>query len=485
LLVSLLVLKKISKNVFSLEKKNKMIVSPKVFVSDEFSNVLNTETGNSSLAQLENISTLPGLLKVVALPDIHPGYGAPIGTVTASSLNEGMIAFASTGFDINCGVHSLILPIKINEIKKVSESLANALFKRVPVGLGTKSELELTMNSFDELLEKGAEFVVKKGYGTKKDLLLTEDKGKVLGANPKNVSQKAKERGLDQIGTLGSGNHYLEIQEVSKVFDEKIAKKFGLKKTNAVVSIHCGSRALGHQVASDYLSLLEGIPKKYGFDIPSKELACAPFSSEEGQKYFSAIQCASNAAFANRLVIAEIARRVIAKELSISEKQIKTLYDVGHNTAKVEKHLIGNESKKKQKILVQRKGSTRGFGPNCSELPSKYSSTGQPIIVGGSMGTSSFILSGTKKAMSETIGSTIHGAGRKLSRTNANQNWSGENILEELKSKGITIKARSIKSLSEEAPSAYKEINSVVNIVHNLGISKKVVELKPIICIKG
>jgi tRNA-splicing ligase RtcB len=300
--------------------------------------------------------------------------------------------------------------------------------------------------------------------------------------NPKDVSDKAKERAYDQVGTLGSGNHYCEVQEIEKIFDEKAAKIFGIEKGKTFVSIHCGSRALGHQIGTDYLEILDNAAKKYGISIPERDLVCAPIESEEGKKYFSAINAATNAAFANRQVIGVLVKRTIARVMGASEKEIKTFYDIGHNTAKLEKHLI--EGKKKE-VLVQRKGSTRGFAPGMKEVPLEYRKAGQPVIVGGSMGTSSFILKGTEKAMQGTFGSTIHGAGRSMSRTSALKKWKPEELLKQLNEKGIIVKAHSLKGLPEEAPEAYKNISSVVEIMHRAGISEKVAELKPMICIKG
>jgi tRNA-splicing ligase RtcB (3'-phosphate/5'-hydroxy nucleic acid ligase) len=477
-------LKKIRKNVYSFEKETTMNISPKIFADEQIISVLKEETTNqnNSLNQLKNISSLPGLVGVVCLADIHPGYGAPIGTVTASDLKEGVITFAATGFDINCGVHSLIIPLTAKEIESKKKEFAEHLFKDIPAGVGIGGKLKLNKSEMDELLINGAEYIVKKGYGSKKDLNFIEEKGRIKKVDANSVSDKAKERAFDQIGTLGSGTHYCEIQKIEKVFDFNIAKKFGLKEGETFVSIHCGSRALGHQIGNDYLPLLDNAVKKYNINISNRDLVCAPFNSEEGQKYFSAINAGTNAAFANRFVIGTLVKRTIAKVFGINEKDTKTFYDVGHNTAKIETHKIEG---KKMKLLIQRKGSTRGFGPSCKEVTLKYRAVGQPVIVGGSMGTNSFILSGTKTAMLETFGSTIHGAGRSMSRTSALAKWSPQQLLEELNQKGIIIKAHSLKGLAEEAPSAYKDILKVVEILDKTDISKKVAKLKPMICIKG
>jgi len=480
-------IKKIDEHTYEIPKEGAMTVPGRIIANKKIMDVVLNDYAQDSMhnpiKQIINACSLPGLVKhSLAMPDLHVGYGTVIGSVTASDLKEGVITFAATGFDINCGVHSLILPLTAKEVAEKKKELAEQLFKDVPAGLGIRGKLVLTKSEMDEVLEKGAAFAVKKGFGTKKDLKLMEEEGCVLGADANVVSDKAKERALDQIGTLGSGNHYCEVQEIEKVFDEKAAKVFGLKEKGTFLSIHCGSRALGHQIGTDYLSVLDGAVKKYNIKIPERDLVCAPIESEEGQKYFSAIKAGSNAAFANRFVIGALAKGAIAKVFGINAEGVKTFYDIGHNTAKIEKHLIEG---KKQSVLVQRKGSTRGFGPGNAKVPLKYRKVGQPVIVGGSMGTNSFVLKGTKRAMDETFGSTIHGAGRSMSRTQALTKWTGEQLLADLAAKGILIKARSVKGLPEEAPSAYKDILSVVEVMHRAGISEKVAKLKPLICIKG
>jgi tRNA-splicing ligase RtcB (3'-phosphate/5'-hydroxy nucleic acid ligase) len=462
-------------------KTEKMTVPAKLFVNDSMINELKEEekTNWSTLKQIKNTATLPGLQKqVIALSDCHPGYGFCIGGVIASDLNEGVITFAAVGFDINCGVRTIKTGLTFDEINLKKKELAELLFKEIPAGLGVKGKLELKPTEIDEVLEKGAKYVVEKGYGIKSDLNFIEENGCIKEANPENVSMKAKQRQFKQVGTLGSGNHYLEVQEVQELFDEKTAKAFGLKMNECVVSIHCGSRALGHQIGTDYLEYLDKAVKKYKINIPDKELVCAPIQSEEGQKYFSAVNAGINCAFANRQVLTHLTRNVFSKLFELKEKQIQTLYDVGHNTAKIEEH-------NGKKLLVQRKGATRGFGPGRKEIPKEYRKFGQPVLIGGSMGTNSFILAGTEKAMNETFGSTIHGAGRKKSRNAAKKELNEKKVQDYLNEKKVLVKGHSIKGLIEEAPQAYKDINEVIEVVHKTGISKKIAKLKPLICIKG
>ncbi|MCX6800925.1 MAG: RtcB family protein [Candidatus Diapherotrites archaeon] len=480
-------IKKISEFIYEVPKEGNMRVPGRIYGNENTIAALNDEFQKNpnwnSLQQMENGAGLPGIQKYLfALADVHCGYGLPIGSVFAADPNEGVITFGGIGFDINCGVHSLIVPLKASEVEKKKKEIAEQLFRDVPAGLGSKGNLELGSGELDEVMEKGAEFVVERGCGRREELKFIEENGCVNGADPKNVSEKAKQRALRQIGTLGSGNHYCEIQEIEKIFDEEAAEAFGLEKEGVLVSIHCGSRALGHQIGTDYLSILAEASRKYKINIPDRELVCAPIESEEGQDFFSAVKCGMNAAFANRQAIASLVRRSFAKVFGISEAEVKTLYDVGHNTAKMERHKVNGKMKE---LLVQRKGSTRGFGPDRGEVPSKYRKVGQPVIVGGTMGTHSFILKGTEKAMEETFGSTIHGAGRAMSRTRALKMWTGSQMVQELEKKGILIKAKSLKGLPEEAPLAYKDVEEVVNIMHKAGISTKVAMVKPMVCVKG
>jgi len=368
------------------------------------------------------------------------------------------------------------------EIKNKKQLIADALFKEVPAGLGVKGKVNLSFEEIDDLLLNGAEFSVKNGFGLKEDLKFIENNGKVKGALPKQVSQRAKQRQFKQLGTLGSGNHYLEVQIVDEIFDSAAAKAYDIKKNQVLISFHCGSRALGHQIGIDWTKKLADIVKIYNIKIPDKELVCAPINSKEGKEYFGAVVAGINCAFANRQVIAHYIRKVISKQTGIKETDISTLYEVAHNTAKIEEHIIDG---KKKKVLVHRKGATRAFGPGQKELPKEYQQVGQPVLIGGTMGTSSYILRGTEKAMQETFGSACHGAGRVLSRKQSMKKINLKDLKHNLEKKGIVVRSHDKRGFIEEAPEAYKNVDEVVSVMHNSGIAKKVARLKPLIVIKG
>lgn len=383
----------------------------------------------------------------------------------------------------NCGVRTLKTDLTRPEVEKKKKELADALFNGIPAGLGSTGDIRLSLDQIDEVLVNGAEYTVEHGYGSKEDLEYTEENGKVAGAKPEAVSREAKQRQFKQVGTLGSGNHYLEVQYVEEIFDENVAKAYGLRKNQILISIHCGSRALGHQIGTDYLKTLDAASKKYKIPIRDKELVCAPIESEEGRRYFSAVNCGINTAFANRQAITHLTRAAVSKVMGVDEASIKMLYDIGHNTAKLEKHKADDGEEKD--LLVMRKGATRAFGPGRKEIPKAYRAAGQPVLVGGTMGTCSYILHGTEQGMAETFGSACHGAGRNMSREQAKRQWRGDMIINELSKKGIIIKGHSPAGVAEEAPGAYKDVTEVVNVMHNSGISKKVALLRPMICIKG
>lgn len=476
-------LKEIKKHVWKLEKKGDMLVPGIVYGNKEIIQHLidDVEAGKewNALKQIENVACLPGIQKAaMAMSDVHPGYGFPIGGVGAFDIDKGVISVAGVGFDINCGVRTMTTPFTKEEIEKKKQKLAEELYRKIPAGLGVKGDIKLNLEEINNVLRKGAEFAVERGYGYEEDLEYIEEHGKIGNADPSVVSRKAKQRQFKQIGTLGSGNHYLEIQYVDKVYDEKAAKVFGLREGQILVSFHCGSRALGHQIGTDYLEELDKASRKYGIPIREKELVCAPFDSPEGQKYWKAVNCGINCAFANRQALAHLTREAFEKVFDIDGRKIKTFYEIGHNTCKLEEH----EGKK---LLVHRKGSTRAFGPGRKEIPEKYREIGQPVLVGGTMGTCSFILHGTEKGMKETFGSAIHGAGRSMSRYKAKSKWRAEDVLASLKKRGIVVKGHSLKGVAEEAPGAYKDVEKVVDVMHESDIARKVVRVRPLICIKG
>jgi tRNA-splicing ligase RtcB len=437
----------------------------------------------NALKQIKNVAALPGIQKAsLAMPDVHPGYGFPIGGVGAFDIEQGIITVAGVGFDINCGVRTMVTPLTKADLEPKKEQLAEELYNTIPAGLGSRGDLKLSEKELDEVILRGAEFTVEKGYGLKEDLEFIEENGKIDGANPENVSYKAKERQFKEVGTLGSGNHYLEVQYVQEIFDEAAAKTYGLEKDQIVFSIHCGSRALGHQIGTDYLKELAAATRKYNINIRDKELVCAPIKSPEGEKYLSAVKGGINTAFANRQALGHLARQAFNKVFGLAEKDIKVFYEIGHNTCKMEKHKVDGSNKE---LLVHRKGATRAFGPGREEIPEAYRGVGQPVLVGGTMGTHSYILHGTEKGMQETFGSACHGAGRMMSRVQAKKQFRAEKLIDELGKEGIIIKGHGFKGIAEEAPGAYKDVDNVVAVMHDTSIARKVVRVKPLISIKG
>jgi tRNA-splicing ligase RtcB (3'-phosphate/5'-hydroxy nucleic acid ligase) len=431
------------------------------------------QLGDDTIGQMKNVTQLPGIIDpVVALPDAHFGYGLPMGSVAAFDSENGVISAGLCGFDINCGINSIRTNLTYEEVKPKLDELMTALFSKIPCGVGSKGKLRLTDLELDQVLVKGCKWAVENGYGVKEDLENMEENGCMKGGDPKTVSDLAKKRGKPQLGTLGAGNHFLEIQRVSEINDIEFAKKMGVtKKDQIVIMLHCGSRGLGHQVASDYLKIQEEAVKKYNIKIPDKQLACAPVNSKEGRDYFSAMKCAVNYSFTNRLVMTHWIREVFESIFNKKWKDMDmhTIYGLCHNVVKFEEHVVNGV---KQNLYVHRKGATRAF-------------PGVPVIVAGSMGTSSYICKGTDLAMQKTYGSSCHGAGRAMSRHKAIASFKGENIRNELLNKGIIAKATNLKMLSEEAPLAYKEISNVIESVHAPGISPKVVRVEPIGVCKG
>ncbi|MGB9761246.1 MAG: RtcB family protein [Caldimicrobium thiodismutans] len=471
-------LHKISDYEWEIPKTGDMRVPGKIFGSQK----LIEEMDDMVYQQVCNVASLPGIVKAsIAMPDAHWGYGFPIGGVAAFDPEEGgIISVGGVGYDISCGVRTLLSPLTKKEIEPYLEKLVKELFETVPSGVGSEGEIKLSPTQLDEVLVGGAKWAVEKGYGYPEDLEYIEEKGCMEGADPSYVSMEAKKRQHRQVGTLGSGNHYLEIQYVAEIYDRKVASAFGLFEGQVVVSIHCGSRALGHQIATDYLPVLAKAARKYGIPIKEKELVCAPIESEEGKAYFKAMCCGINCALANRQVITHLVREVF-KDL-FPGVYLKLLYDVSHNTCKVEYHMVNG---KRKKLYVHRKGATRAWGPGRPELPEAYREVGQPVIIGGSMGTASYILVGTTQGEEKAFGSACHGAGRTMSRHQAIKSFRAEELIERLRKKGIIVMGKSKKGLAEEAPEAYKDVSLVIEATCKAGLTKKVAKLLPLGCIKG
>jgi len=436
---------------------------------------------DKSLEQLVNTSTLPGVVKyTIAMPDIHEGYGAPIGGVFATNLKEGVISPGAVGYDINCGVKLLRSQLKINEVKDRITGLATSIFDSVPSGVGKGGKFKSSRQEMDEILTLGLDFLKKKGYAKDSDLVHCESGGKLVGVDPKNISETAKSRAMDQLGTLGAGNHFIEIQYVSEIYDNDIALKLGLDKDVVTVMIHTGSRGLGHQVATDYIKSFDRLLDKYNIILPDRELACVPFNSLEGQAYFSAMKGSANFAWANRQMITSLIQKIFQEYFS-QKGELVSVYDVAHNMAKVEKHKLPDETE----VLVHRKGATRAFPRHHEELPDDFKEIGQPVLIPGSMGTNSYVLIGEDSVMEETFGSSCHGAGRAMSRHEALRKVHGDQLRQELEAQGIVIRSGSLKGLAEESPIAYKDVNEVVQIIEEAQIAKKVIKLKPLAVIKG
>ncbi|BFU93555.1 MAG: tRNA-splicing ligase RtcB [Nitrospira sp.] len=434
--------------------------------------------------QVTNVACLPGIQRyALCMPDGHWGYGFPIGGVAAFDVRNGVISPGGVGYDINCGMRLIRTDLTLDDVQPRLERLMTELFRRVPAGVGAAGFVRLNRRSFEEVMTEGARWCVGQGFGWHRDLAKIEEQGCIGGADPSKVTDRALARGINQLGTLGSGNHYLEVQVVSndRVFDPAAAAALGITgHDQVVVMVHCGSRGFGHQVASDYLKVFEKAMRRYGISVKDQQLACAPFRSDEGQDYFAAMNCAANTAFANRQVITYQIREAFAAVFGQSAEALgmELVYDVAHNIAKVERYAEGE-------LLVHRKGSTRAFGPGHPELPEAFRQIGQPVICGGSMETGSYLLVGTDRAVQETFGSTMHGSGRTMSRAQAKKSVRGEQLQQQMKQRGIVVKAVSMSGLAEEAGFAYKNISEVVETVDRAGITKKVAELRPIGNIKG
>ncbi len=448
--------------------------------------MLRSIQGEQTLEQVANVAFLPGITKFsFAMPDIHWGYGFAIGGVAAMSVKDGVISPGGVGYDINCGVRLLRTNLSEAEVRPKISQLINELFSNVPSGLGSEGKIKVSRREMNGLMVEGARWAVRHGFGSEEDLDVTEEGGCMKGADPSKISDKAMKRGEPQAGTLGSGNHFLEIQVVREIFEPKIASVMGINEIGQVlILIHTGSRGFGHQVCTDHLRVMEEAVSKYGIKLPDRQLACAPIESNEGKDYLAAMACAANYAWNNRQCITHWARESFSKVFGKSPEKLgmEQIYDVAHNIAKIEEHMVNGQE---LKVCVHRKGATRAFPPNHKDIPQRYKEIGQPVLIPGDMGRCSFIAVGTEKAMKESFGSTCHGAGRMLSRGAAKRSLRGRDVARELESRGITVKTGDIPSLAEEASKAYKDVTEVIDVVHQAGISKKVVMATPIGVIKG
>jgi tRNA-splicing ligase RtcB len=447
--------------------------------------MLEDVTRDKSLEQAVNAATLPGLVgQVVVMPDMHQGYGFPIGGVAATRLPDGVISPGGIGYDINCGVRLLGSKISLEVAQPWLDDLANALNYFCPSGVGGKGSVHTSEAELEAVCRQGSRWALKKGFASEADLRRTEESGCVEGADPSKVSKRARQRGRPQLGSLGAGNHFIEIDLVEQLFDTAAASVMGLDEGNLAVQIHCGSRGFGHQICTDYVEEFQGAVHRFGIQLPDRELVCAPLSSPEGQNYLSAMRCAANYAFTNRQILAHNARKAFEQVLSgkVKDPHLYQIYDICHNMGKIETHTINGEL---MQVCVHRKGATRAFGPGAPELPDEYKPIGQPVLVPGSMGTASWVLVGTEGSMQQSFGSTCHGSGRLMSRHQAKRSVRGDKLRQDLEAQGIHIRAGSMAGLAEEAPQAYKDVDQVVQAVVGAGIARKVARLRPLAVIKG
>ena len=476
--------KKIGENQYQIDADSNlgMKVPVRIYANEP---LLQKMLSDRTIMQARNVASIPGIVShSVVLPDGHEGYGFPVGGVAAMDAEEGMISPGGVGYDINCGVRLLRSNLNEQTVRSKLKDLVNDLFSSIPSGVGSKGAVRLTNSELDEVLVNGVNWAIEHGYGSPNDSDVCEESGKIPNADPNKVSDKARKRGAPQLGSLGSGNHFLEIQKVAEIHDEEAANRMGIKEGTITVLIHCGSRGFGHQVCSDYLRVAEQAMEKYNINLPDRELACVPNNSEEGESYRKAMFAALNFAWSNRQMITHWTRKSFERVFNQTESDLdmKLVYDVAHNIAKVEKHKVDGQDRN---LVVHRKGATRAFPSNRDEIPSRYRDLGQPVLVPGSMGTSSWILLGKPNSMDLSFGSTAHGAGRTMSRSKARRNFTEDNVKKSLNDKGIFIKALTRDGVVEETPEAYKDVDSVVNVSHNLGIATKVAKLIPIGVIKG
>lgn len=474
-------LKKIANYLYEIPRgfRSDMLVPARIYTDEK---LLAAILEDRSLEQAVNVATLPGILKYsLAMPDIHQGYGFPIGGVAAIKWDGGIISPGGVGYDINCGVRLLVSQIVKPDLNKRASVLMDSLFEAIPSGVGSTGNLVLTKQELNNVLEQGLDWAIAKGYAKQNDKKNCEESGRIPAAKADKVSEAAKNRGHDQIGTLGSGNHFLEVQFVAEIFDQDIAKAFGLFPNQITIMIHTGSRGLGHQICTDYIRILNKKLYEWGLELPDRELIYAPLSSVEGQNYFSAMSAAANFAWVNRQYLTYLTRNVFKKVLG-KEAELKLVYDVAHNIAKKEVYDING---KKIEVCMHRKGATRAFGPGNINIPDNYKKYGQPVIIPGSMGTASYVLAGTKQAEEETFGSVCHGAGRSMSRASAKRQVTGKQIKDSLEKRGIMVRCASYGEIAEEAPEAYKDINEVVDVVVNAKLAKKVAKILPLGVVKG
>jgi len=499
--------KKVSEFEFIVEKDQAigMRVPVRIYANE---NLISNMAADRTIDQAINVATLPGVQKhVIVLPDGHEGYGFPVGGVAAMDLDQergsgaggngiiggggGVVSPGGVGYDINCGVRLIQTNLIENEVKTRLIELINELFRTIPSGVGGKGVIQLTNTELDELLAVGVKWAINRGYGWSQDAEVCEENGCIKGADPTKVSVTARKRGIPQLGSLGSGNHFLEVQKVDKIYDEKAAKVMGITQQGQVtILIHCGSRGFGHQVCSDYLRVAEIALRKYGITLPDRELACVPYDSDEGQDYLAAMNCALNFAWCNRQMIMHWARKAFEKVFDSSKDQnleMKLVYDVAHNIAKIERHSIEieNGGSTNRNLMVHRKGATRAFPAGMEQIPTKYRNIGQPVIIPGSMGTASWLLLGSQKSMDLSFGSTAHGAGRTMSRGAAKRKYNEQSVKNALESRGIYVKALTREGIVEETPEAYKDVDTIADISHKLGIATKVARLVPLGVIKG
>ena len=470
--------KQISENAWRIEPQGLMRVPGIIYGDAELIQAMDHKV----FEQLSNVAALPGIVEAAyAMPDAHWGYGFPIGGVAAFDPDAGgVISAGGVGFDISCGVRTLHTGLTAARIGPLKKRLADELSRTIPAGVGSRGRIHLSPKQMDEMLCGGALWAVEQGYGREADLARTEEQGQMRGADPGAVSKRAKQRQMDEMGTLGSGNHYLELQRVAEVYAPVIAGRFGLAEGDLLVSIHCGSRGLGHQIGTEFLQSMALSAARHGIRLPERELACAPLDSEVGRQYLGAMRAGINCALANRQILTHLTREVFAELLP--EADLRLLYDVSHNTCKEETHAVDGQPRR---LFVHRKGATRALGPGHPELPEGLREVGQPVLIGGSMGTSSYILAGTEESERRAYSSSCHGAGRAMSRRAATKRWRGREVIKELQTRGILIRSPSLRGVAEEAPEAYKDVSRVVEAADRAGLSKKVARLEPLVCIKG